>query len=395
MKIKGVDLTTKPKNSKGAKGLRHYPVASKSSNGLALTTNPRSNLPPCMTAYGAKGEEQLPVENESVQKRIGDELATKLEGPAEPNWDPKHVCNSDGPNVPDISLPTWSLASMVKGSGIASPNVNVPNRKTANGAKGKEQLPVDNESMPTGTGDHLATKIEGLAMPIWDPQQKSNSDGLECNLGLNWPTSDISLPTWSSALPLKGYGIASPISNFPEKVALALEVSSTKAKDYLEEKMKQLGDVKIASILTRPERILTPPLIGQKGCGDPRPHVLIPSSAPHGALCSKTTFSGAFCPRVNSQTKGICTLGRNGDLCTMVGATIPDETLLRKGKKLVNVREESLQNTLGDTAAKRKGRKPEFSFGRLVYANPTVRKTKISPRSAAASKDRIARTPHF
>ena len=79
----------------------------------------------------------------------------------------------------------------------------------------------------------------------------------------------------------------------------------------------------------------------------------------------------------------------------MVGATIPDETLLRKGKKLVNVREESLQNTLGDTAAKRKGRKPEFSFGRLVYANPTVRKTKISPRSAAASKDRIARTPHM
>ena len=126
---------------------------------------------------------------------------------------------------------------MVKVSGIASPNINVPNSKTANGAKGKEQLPVDNESVPTITGDELATKLEGLATPIWDPQQKSNSDGPECHLGLNWPTSDIFLPTWSFALPLKGYGIASPIKKFPEKVALALEVSSTKAKDYLGEKM--------------------------------------------------------------------------------------------------------------------------------------------------------------
>ena len=125
------------------------------------------------------------------------------------------MCNSDGPNVSDISLPTWSPASMVKGIGIASPNVNVPNSKTANGAKGKKQLPVDNESVPTVTGYHLATKLEGLAMTIWDSQQKSNSDGPECHLVLNWPTSDISLPTWSSALPLKGYGIASPKSNFP------------------------------------------------------------------------------------------------------------------------------------------------------------------------------------
>ena len=121
---------------------------------------------------------------------------------------------------------------------------------------------------------------------------------------------------------------------------------------------------------------------------------MIPSSAPHEALCSKTTFSGAFCPRGNSQTTGICTLGRNGDLRTIVGAMVPDETLLRKGKKLAKVREESLQNTLGETAAKRKGRKPEFAFGRLVSANPPVRKTKTFPSSAAASKEGVARTPH-
>ena len=97
------------------------------------------------------------MDNESVQKRIGDELATKLEGLAKTNWDPKQWGNSDGLNVSEISLPTWSHASMVKGSGIASPNSNVPNSKTANGAKGKEQLPVDNQSVPTSTGDHLAT----------------------------------------------------------------------------------------------------------------------------------------------------------------------------------------------------------------------------------------------
>ena len=79
----------------------------------------------------------------------------------------------------------------------------------------------------------------------------------------------------------------------------------------------------------------------------------------------------------------------------MVGATVPDKTLLRKGTKLAKAREESLQNTLGETAAKRKGRKPEFAFGRLVSTNPTVRKTKIPPSSAAASKEGIARTPHM
>ena len=110
------------------------------------------------------------MDNESVQKRTGDELATKLEGPAEPNLDPEHVCTSDGQNVSDISLPTRAPASMVKRSGMASPNVKLPNSKTANGAKGKEQLPVDNESVPSGTGCHLATKLKGLAMPIWDPQ---------------------------------------------------------------------------------------------------------------------------------------------------------------------------------------------------------------------------------
>ena len=204
LKSKDVDLATNPKTAKGEKGLRHYPVASKSSNGLALTTKPRSNFPPCKSAYGEKGEEQFPVDNESMQKRIGDELATKLKGPAKPNLDPKNVCNSDGQNVSDISLPTWSPLLMVKGSGIASPNVNVPNSNTANGAKGKDQLPVDNEFVPTGTRDHLATKLEGLAMPIWDPQQDSKSDGPECHLGLNWIISEISLPTWSSMLPLKG-----------------------------------------------------------------------------------------------------------------------------------------------------------------------------------------------
>ena len=86
--------------------------------------------------------------------------------------------------------------------------------------------------------------------------------------------------------------------------------------------------------------------------------------------------------------------------------------MLRKGKKLAKVREESLRNILGppkgrecdsggpvkgpldarplpaggETAVKRKGRKPEFAFGRLVSANPPVRKTKIFPSSAAASR---------
>ena len=122
---------------------------------------------------------------------------------------------------------------MVKRSGIASPDVILPNSKTAIGAKGKEHLPVDNESLPSGTGDHLATKLKKMAMPIWDSQHKSNSDGLACHPGLNWPVSDINLPTWSPALPLKGYSIASPISNLPEKLAIALEASSTKTKDYI------------------------------------------------------------------------------------------------------------------------------------------------------------------
>ena len=123
----------------------------------------------------------------------------------------------------------------------------------------------------------MATKLEGLAKPTWNPKQRGNSDGPECHAGINMrgespilPPSDISLPTWSPALPVKGYGIASPISNFPEKVALALEKSSAKAKDYLGGKMKQLGEVTIASILPRPERSPTP-ILGQKGSGDPRP----------------------------------------------------------------------------------------------------------------------------
>ena len=146
----------------------------------------------------------------------------------------------------------------------------------------------------------------------------------------------MTLPTWSPALQVKGYGIASPIRNFPEKVALALEKNSAIAKDYLGGKMKQLGDVNIASILPRPESIPTPILV-QKGSGYPRPHVSIPSSAPHGALCSKTTISRGFSPREESLTTSICTLGRNGDLHTMLGAKVPDETLLRKSMKLAKV----------------------------------------------------------
>ena len=88
--------------------------------------------------------------------------------------------------------------------------------------------------------------------------------------------------------------------------------------------------------------------------------------------------------------------------------------------KLAKVREELLQNILGspkgrerysggpvkgtldarplpegiETATKRKGRKPEIAFGRLVFTNPLERKTKISPSSAAASKEGIVRTSH-
>ena len=159
------------------------------------------------------------------------------------------------------------------------------------------------------------------------------------------PPSYMTLPTWSPALPLKGCGIASPISNFPEKVALALEKISAIAKDYLGGKMKQLGGVKIAYILPRPERVPTP-ILGQKGSGDPRPHVLIPSSAPHGALFSKTTISRGFSPREKSLATGICTLGRNGDLRTMVGAKVPDKTFLRKGMKLAKLQEESCSASL-------------------------------------------------
>ena len=118
------------------------------------------------------------MDDESLQKRNGDKSATKLKGTAKPNLDPEHVCNSDGQNVSDTLLPTRAPASMVKRSGIASHNVKLPNSKTANGEKGKEQLPVDNESVPSGTGDHLATKLKKMAMPIWDSQLKSNSDGL-------------------------------------------------------------------------------------------------------------------------------------------------------------------------------------------------------------------------
>ena len=293
-----------------------------------------------------------------MQKRIRDNLATKLEGLADPTWDPKQRHNSDGADFhgginmkveslilppSDITLPTWSPAPLVKGYGIANPISNVPPSKTAKGAKGIEQLHVANGSVPKRIGDHLATKLEGLTEPNWDPKQKHDSDGPECHGGINMkgeslilPPSDITLSTWLTAPPVKGYGIANPISNFPEKVALALEKSSTIANDYLGGKMKQLGDVKIASILPQPERIPTP-ILGKKGSGDPRPHVSIPISAPHGALCSKTTISSGFSPREKSLNTVICTLGRKGDRGTMLGAKVPDETLLRKGMKLAKV----------------------------------------------------------
>ena len=110
--------------SKGEKGMRHYQVATKSCNGLVMATKPRSIFPISKTAYGAKGEEQLPVDDESLQKRNGDESATKLKAPAKPNLDPEHVCNSDG-----HKLPTRAPVSMVKRSGMASPDVILPNSK--------------------------------------------------------------------------------------------------------------------------------------------------------------------------------------------------------------------------------------------------------------------------
>ena len=67
----------------------------------------------------------------------------------------------------------------------------------------------------------------------------------------------------------------------------------------------------------------------------------IPISAPHGALSSKITISGGSSPREKILTMVICTLGRNGDQGTMLGAKVPDETLLRRGTKLAKVREES------------------------------------------------------
>ena len=93
----------------------------------------------------------------------------------------------------------------------------------------------------------------GLAKPKWDPKQRHNSDGPECHGGINikgesliLTPSDIPLPTWSPALPVKGYGKAKSRTNFPETVALNLEKSCAIAKDYLGGQMKKLGDVTIA-----------------------------------------------------------------------------------------------------------------------------------------------------
>ena len=140
-----------------------------------------------------------------------------MEGLAKPNWDPKQRHNSDGPEChgginmkgeslilppSDITLSTWSPAPPVKGNGTANPISNVPHCKTAKGTNGKEQFPVANESVLKGIRYHLATKLEGLAKPNWDPKQRHNSDGLECHGGINMkgeslilPPSDITLPT--------------------------------------------------------------------------------------------------------------------------------------------------------------------------------------------------------
>ena len=123
-----------------------------------------------------------------------------------------------------------------------------------------------------------------------------------------------------------------------ETMVIALVKSSTKAKDYIGGQIRKLGEVAVASILPRPERI--PALIiCQKGSGDPWTHVLIPSSAPHGALCPKSNIPGGSSPREYSQTKVFYTLGRNGNQGTLLGAKVPDKTLLRKGLKLAKVLE--------------------------------------------------------
>ena len=125
-----------------------------------------------------------------------------------------------------------------------------------------------------------------------------------------------------------------------ETMVHALGKSITIAKEYIGGHIKKIGEVEIASILPRPERIPTL-IIGKKGSGDPWPHVSNLISATHGALCPKKTISGSSPPREDSQTKIFCTLGRNGDQGTLLGAKVPDETLLRKGSKLAKVREES------------------------------------------------------
>ena len=121
-------------------------------------------------------------------------------------------------------------------------------------------------------------------------------------------------------------------------------------------------------------------------------------------------------PREESQTKVFCTFGRNRDQGTILGAKVPDKTLLRKGSKLAKVREESPQINFispqeggceargpilgnptdrllpagGGTAAKRKGKKPQFSFDRRVSANLPEKKVRNIPSSEAASKEGTA-----
>ena len=53
---------------------------------------------------------------------------------------------------------------------------NFPNERTANRAKGKEQLPVTSQTLLKSNGVHLAIKLKGLEKPNWDLEPRHNSE---------------------------------------------------------------------------------------------------------------------------------------------------------------------------------------------------------------------------
>ena len=61
---------------------------------------------------------------------------------------------------------------------VTKQSSNFPHEKNAKGAEEVEQLPVANESLLKSNGDHLATKLEGLAKPNWDLEPRHNSQGV-------------------------------------------------------------------------------------------------------------------------------------------------------------------------------------------------------------------------